>query len=293
MAAKLTPIVLRLAIPVVVIVLSTAAISFAAAGDTTSARPVAAAPSARPVVRVPDVTGQVFVFAKGMLEDGGFAWRVQGSVGGYAANVVASQYPAAGTRVVDTGMPTVRVTLTPSRTYPQHGDPENTSPYAGSKIVFPTTKPAAPVTKKPVATKPVVKKPVTTKPVTKKPVTKKPVTKTPVTKKPVVKPAQRPAAFAVPGAPKEPLDEITLTARADQLAAWVAAHPTKSDANVHHWLYQHAWIVTGAQFGWFHGREALQKLVQVDDRVIASWGIGSRSRAVAARALREVEAKAR
>ncbi len=288
MAAKLTPIVLRLAIPAVVVVLSTAAISFAAAGGSTP-RPVAAAPAARPVVRVPDVTGQVFVFAKGMLEDAGFAWRVQGSIGGYAANVVTSQYPSAGTRVVDDGMPTVRVTLTASRSYPQRGEPENTSPYTGSAIVLPTAKP---VIKKPVVKKPVVKKPVVKKPVVKKPV-KKPVVKKPVVKRPVVTPAQRPPAFVVPGAPKEPLDEITLTARADELSAWVQAHPTKTDANVNHWLYQHAWIVTGANFGWYHGDQALKKLVVVDNRVIDLWGVGSRSRAVATRALRGVEAKAR
>ena len=57
------------------------------------------------------------------------------------------------------------------------------------------------------------------------------------------KPQTRPPAFVVPGAPKEPLDEITLTARAQKLDAWLAKHPQKTDANVQHWLYQHAWIV--------------------------------------------------
>ena len=49
-----------------------------------------------------------------------------------------------------------------------------------------------------------------------------------------------------PGAPKEPPDEILLSARAKRLAAWVEAHPKRTAADVNHWLYQHNWIVTGA-----------------------------------------------
>ena len=64
-----------------------------------------------------------------------------------------------------------------------------------------------------------------------------------------------------------------------------------TDANVRHWFYQHEWVVTGAKFGWFQGSDALKTLIRVDDQVVSSWGIGSRSRAVAASALREVEAK--
>jgi hypothetical protein len=53
----------------------------------------------RPTLVVPDVRGQAFVFAKGILEDSGFGWRVTGGVQGYATNVVATQQPAAGSRV--------------------------------------------------------------------------------------------------------------------------------------------------------------------------------------------------
>jgi hypothetical protein len=225
-----------------------------------------------------------------MLEDAGFAWKVTGSVEGYSANTVATQYPAAGTKVVDNGMPTVRVTLSRNSHYPQKGDPENTSPYAGSRIVLQRTSPV--VNTKPEH-KPVTHTPVTHKPVVTKPATHKPVVTKPAVHKPVVKPQSRPPAFVVPGAPKEPLDEITLTARAQKLDAWVAKHPQKTDANVQHWLYQHAWIVTGAKFGWSNGDDALKILVHADDRVIDSWGIGQRSRAVATSALREVEAKTR
>jgi hypothetical protein len=289
MAAKLTPTVLRLAVLAFVALLSTAAISFAAAGGSAPAPAATSAPAARPLVRVPDVRGQVYVFAKGMLEDAGFAWRVSGGVQGYASNLVASQVPAPGTRVVDNGMPTIRLTLSANGRYPQHGEPENVAPYTGSKIVLPTAKPKPVVKPRPVVKpKPAVKPVVKPKPVVRpKPVTKpKPATKP----TPANKPVARPPAFAVAGAPKEPLDEITLTARARKLEAWVESHPEKTDANVRHWFYQHEWVVTGAKFGWFQGAEALQIVLRVDDRVIDSWGIGSRSRAVAARALREVEA---
>jgi hypothetical protein len=106
-----------------------------------------------------------------------------------------------------------------------------------------------------------------------------------------LRPPFRPPAFRVPSAPKEPLDEITLPARAHRLAAWLPSRrPTA--ANLRHWLYQHAWIVTGARFGWWHGAEALRILIRVDRRVESRWGIGYRSEAVARRALAEVVARA-
>jgi hypothetical protein len=95
----------------------------------------------------------------------------------------------------------------------------------------------------------------------------------------------------VPGARKEPLDEITLPARARHLHAWLTPNRTLTAANLRHWLYQHAWIVTGARFGWWHGAEALRLLIRVDRRVESRWGIGYRSEAAAREALAEVEAK--
>lgn len=106
-----------------------------------------------------------------------------------------------------------------------------------------------------------------------------------------LRPPPRPPAFHVPGARKEPLDEITLPARARRLEAWLAARRNPTAANVQHWLYQHAWIVTGARFGWWHGAEAIRTLIRVDRRVEARWGIGYRSEAAARQALAEVEAK--
>jgi len=65
----------------------------------------------------PDVERQVYVFAKGILQDAGFAWQVEGSVRGYAANTVAIQQPAPGTRVRDTGAPLVVLRLVANAHY--------------------------------------------------------------------------------------------------------------------------------------------------------------------------------
>jgi len=92
----------------------------------------------------------------------------------------------------------------------------------------------------------------------------------------------------VPGAPKEPVDEIPLPARARHLEAWLTRDRGPTAANERHWLYQHAWIVTGAGFGWWHGAEALRVLIRVDRRAESQWGIGYRSEAVARGALAAV-----
>jgi hypothetical protein len=101
----------------------------------------------------------------------------------------------------------------------------------------------------------------------------------------------RPPAFVVPGARREPLDEIPLTARASALLRWIDKQPKATDANVKYWLYQHAWIVTGAEMGWWHGATALETLTAVDHRVWQLWGIGAASKAQAAAALTSVRAK--
>ena len=84
------------------------------------------------VLTVPDVRHQLFVFASGMLEDGGFGWKVRGSVGGYPANLVVSQSPKPGTHVIDTGAPAITLSL--SRRGAQLGAPQNRSPYGASLI---------------------------------------------------------------------------------------------------------------------------------------------------------------
>ena len=116
-------------------------------------------------------------------------------------------------------------------------------------------------------------------------------TQAPPTPRRPLRPPGRPPAFHVPGAPKEPLDEMTLPARARRLEAWLTPSRSLTSATLHHWLYQHAWVVTGARFGWWHGAEAIRTLIRVDRRVEARWGVGYRSEAAARQALAEVEAK--
>jgi hypothetical protein len=271
----------RAVIVAVVWVLGTAAFTLAA--DNTivgSSNPKASAtPADQPELIVPSVSGQAYVFAKGILEDSGFAWHVAGSVHGYSSNRVVTQSPAAGTRVVDTGAPTVTLRLVRGP-YDQLGQPADNSPYGGTAIrlagLASVTTPAAKPKTTPKA-KPAVKP--KTKPAAKP--------KAKPAAKPTAKPAARPPAFTDKGAPKEPLDEMPLTQRAQRLEQWVARKP-KTPANIQHWLYQHAWIVTGAKFGWWHGADALETLIRVDQHVEREWGIGAKSEAVARAALAQV-----
>jgi hypothetical protein len=281
MAFRLAALLPRAVIVALVWVLGTAAFTLAADNTIVGPSPSSTSSAAitQPDLVVPSISGQAYVFAKGILEDAGFAWRVTGSVRGYSSNRVVVQSPAAGTRVVDTGAPTITLRLARGP-YGELGRPVDASPYRGTAIKRAGLAAAAPK----AAPKP---KPKAAPKAAPKPATKpaaKPATK------PAAKPATktaRPPAFSVKGAPKEPLDEITLPARALRLETWVASKP-KTTANVRHWLYQHAWIVTGARFGWWHGSEALQTLIRVDQRVERQWGIGAKSEAVARAALAQV-----
>jgi beta-lactam-binding protein with PASTA domain len=274
MALRIATRLPRLAILGVVLLLASATLAVGAAKRLTAVPNGTPAPVAVATLVVPDVSGQAFVFAKGSLEDTGFAWQVIGSVRGYAANKVARQSPPAGTRVRDTGAPTITVTL--KRTaYPEKGSPEDVSPYAGTSLqpvglATTSVTPVSPVSAAPRGAQ--------TKPATKKAEPK------------VAAPTKRPPAFAVTGAPTEPVDEMALTQRAELLSAWIGARP-KTKANVRYYLYQHSWIVTGAKFGWWHGAESLRKLIAVDRVAQQRWGIGRKSELVARRALADVEAK--
>ena len=276
----------RLLVLTVIWLLATAALTYAAAQRMGSTHVATTTPttttSDAPDLVVPDVRKQAYVFAKGTLGDAGFAWRVKGSVEGYPSNTVTTQSPLPGTKVVDTGAPLVVLTLAVSGK--QSGLPEavsSTPPtavkladFAGAEAAPAATTPATTTT---AATAPALPKTSTTKRKTAAPAKKLP--------------QRRPPAFAVAGARREPLDEIPLTDRAALLLRWVQSHPSATDANVKHWLYQHSWIVTGAELGWWHGAAALRELVTVDQRVWKLWGIGERSEAVARQALAEVETK--
>jgi PASTA domain len=257
----------------VVILLASATLAVGAAKRMAAVPQGAPAPVQVATVVVPDVTGQAFVFAKGTLEDTGLAWKVVGSVHGYSVNKVAKQTPAAGTKLKDTGAPTITVTL--ERTaYPETGEPEDVSPYFGTSVVpigVPKTTPAPAVTPAPAAPKPAAAKPKPTAPAAA---------------------AQRAPDFVVAGAPKEPQKEMPLPQRAKLLSAWIAKHP-KTTPNVRHYLYQHSWIVTGAKFGWWHGAQALRELIAADRTAQQRWGIGRKSELVVRAALAEVEARSK
>ena len=133
MAVRLAALLPRAVIVALVWILGTAAFTLAAdntiVGPSTP-NPSAGAAAAQTELVVPSVSGQAYVFAKGILEDSGFAWRVVGSVRGYSSNRVITQSPAAGTRVVDTGAPTVIVRLV-------------RGPYDAARAVPSTSRPTA------------------------------------------------------------------------------------------------------------------------------------------------------
>lgn len=257
--------------------LATTALTYAAAQrmntPTATPTPLTTTTTAAPsVLVVPDVRHQAYVFAKGSLGDSGFAWRVVGSVQGYPANTVVSQSPAAGTRVIDTGAPLIVLRLQRA-TGAQDGLPEIASAIPGTPVRL------ADLAARPVSV------PKTTLKTPAKVVTPKRV---PVKNR--APQQKRPPAFVVAGARLEPLDEIPLTARARALLRWIDNKPKATDPNVKYWLYQHAWIVTGAEMGWWHGESALETLTAVDQRVFELWGIGAVSKAQAEAALATVRA---
>ena len=284
----------RVALLVGVVLLATATLTLAATSTVAPAAPPEVPAAVEPhTLVVPDVRRQAYVFAKGTLEQAGFAWRVEGAVKGFAANTVTQQTPAPGAKVVGKGAPIVVLRLSSNGSYKQEGSPENISPYAGTPARLVGAKPvkpkAPPVKPKASRVKP---KAASAKP--KATPATKPGQRVVETAKPSGKPASRRVpAFVVKGAPKEPLDEISLPARAKRLAAWLEAHKTRTPKRVDHWLYQHNWIVTGARFGWSGGAEALRTLVEVDARVRVLWGVGARSRQVARAALIDVERSSR
>jgi hypothetical protein len=276
MALRIATRLPRLAVIGAVLLLASATLAVGAAKRMAAVPQGAPAPVPVATVVVPDVTGQAFVFAKGTLEDTGLAWKVVGNVHGYAANKVSKQTPAAGTKLKDTGAPTITVTL--ERTaYPEQGEPEDVSPYFGTSVQpigLPT--PAPTPVPAPAAPKPAARKPAAAKPKPAGPAAA----------------AKRAPDFVVAAARPEPQNEMPLPQRAHLLSSWIASH-AKTRANVRHFLYQHSWIVTGAQFGWWHGAEALRELIAADHAAERRWGIGRKSELVARAALTEVEARSK
>jgi PASTA domain len=277
MAARFTALLPRLLALTVIWLLGAATFTLAAEKKAVTPTQTVASQAAKPtLLTVPDVRGKAYVFAKGILQDSGLAWRVQGSVQGYAANSVVYQSPRAGARVVDNGAPTVTLRLSKNSTYGERGLPENEAPYPGTRILSLSEWRAE--HEQPQET-------TSTSPTT--------ATTTPTTTE--TQPAPHPAEtrkpdFEVPGAPAEPADELTLPARARMLARRMDAMSKPTNQLVNYWLYQHAWIVTGARFGWHDGAEALRILIKVDQSLVRRFDFGARSERLARRALAYVEA---
>jgi hypothetical protein len=274
MAARLTLLLPRLAVLVLVWLLAAASFTFAAGSKQPASQQQTAATPAKQkpkILVVPDVRRQAYVFAKGILQDFGFAWRVDGSVKGFAANTVAVQIPAPGTRVIDNGAPTVILRLQRNPDYSEKGLPENTSPFRGTSVVLLRDWRAA--QQSAVETQP-------------KPKPEPSPSKSAPTKS--KQPKVRKPDFVVEGAKPEPADEMPLPDRARWLAGRLAAASSPTPKLVRFWLYQHSWIVTGAQFGWKDGDEALTILIRVDRDLQARFGFGARSAAVAERVLADV-----
>ncbi len=309
MSLRFPALLPRVAVIAAVALGATATLTYAAGqGISTSTPSATEAPVVRATISVPDVRSQAFVFAKGALEDAGFAWKVTGSVHGYSSNTVVSQNPLPGTKVFDTGAPLVTLSLSRNTKYPEVGAADDVAPYAATAVervngpAFPAAPKKARPAAKPAATKPAATTPAVTTTTATTPATTT-TTTTPATTTAARATAAAPAAsaapqsrtpdFVVPGAKKEPADEIPLTLRATQLEAWLAKHPKPTNTNVKYWLYQHSWIVTGARLGWWHGADALRTLIAVDARVQSTWGMGAKSEAATTAALRYVEAKAK
>lgn len=284
MAAHLSALLPRLVALTLIWLLATSTITFAAGGRATTPPPPPAAPAPKgpEYLVVPDVRRQAYVFAKGILADGGFGWRVTGAVKGYAANTVVSQKPAPGAKVEDTGAPEIVLVLKRNPAYPEHGLPENASPTPGTPVVLARARDLAPEPEPPAEEQPA-----------EEPAAEQPKDETPTKQKQEPADKERVPAFHADGAPAEPLDEMPLPDRARLLEKRLAGNANPTRALVKHWLYQHSWLVTGARFGWSGGAEALRILVRIDRDLQARWGIGGKSLAVARAALAEVERRSR
>jgi hypothetical protein len=286
MAARFTALILRLLALTVIWLLGAATFTLAAEKKATppGAGTGAAAQVARPtVITVPDVRGKAYVFAKGILQDAGLAWRVRGAVQGYAANAVVWQSPVAGSRIIDNGMPVVSVRLSKNAAYGERGLPENESPYLGTRVVYLSDWRKAHEQSSGTTSAATTTAPATTS-------TAPTTTSTTTTEPEPVEPKTRKPDFTVPGAQPEPADEIPLPQRARLLQRRMKAMSKPTNRLVNYWLYQHSWIVTGARFGWHDGDEALRILIKVDQSLERRFDFGARSEAVARRALAYVEA---
>ena len=299
MAARLTALLPRFLALTVIWLLGAATYTLAADTVPIAKHEKKAEAAAKPhVLTVPDVRKKAYVFAKGILQDAGFAWRVDGNVKGFSANTVTVQRPAPGTKVIDNGAPLVVLSLSRNTTYGESGLPENSAPYKATRVVLvsdwardqiePTTSGETETTSTETGATTTAPAATTTAPAA---TTTEPAGTTTEPEQPEEK--TRKPDFEVPGAPVEPADEMPLPERARALEHRLAGKGKPSQRLINFWLYQHSWIVTGARFGWHDGAQALRILIKVDQSLERRFGFGARSEVVARRALAYVEAQAK
>ena len=189
----------RIVALVVLCALASIALTIAFAHGDSSKSKRKAKVTAPPTKTVPGVVNQPYVFAESTLQQQGFGWKVVGPVAGWASAVVSSQSPAQGTKVMDTGAPLVTLQLSKPKGLVTQGTPENSSPYAGTKIMLPagSTGTTQSTTSAQTTTTGAFSTSTTT--------TRSMSTSTNTTPAQVEK---RPPAFKIAGAKPEPLDEI-------------------------------------------------------------------------------------
>jgi len=300
MAARLTALLPRLLALTVIWLLGAATYTLAADKVPLAKQDKKTEAASKPhVLTVPDVRKKAYVFAKGILQDAGFAWRVEGSVKGFAANTVTVQRPAPGTRVIDNGAPVVILSLSRNAAYGESGLPENTAPYRGTRVVLMSTwasdqTPTDSTETETSATDTGATTTTETAPTSTEtaPTMTEPAGTTTTEPEPPTDKTRKPD-FQVPGAPAEPADEMPLPQRARALQERLAGSNKPSQHLINFWLYQHSWIVTGARFGWHDGAEALRILIKTDQSLERRFGFGAKSEVVARRALAYVEAQAK
>src|SRR6185503_12722767 len=219
MAARLTALLPRLVALTVIWLLGAATYTLAADTVPIAKHDKQAEAASKPhVLTVPDVRKKAYVFAKGILQDAGFAWRVEGSVKGFAANTVTVQRPAPGTKVIDNGAPLVVLSLSKNTTYGESGLPENSAPYKGTRVVLVSdwARDQIPTTSETTETTTTEPAGTTTEPEQTEDKTRKP-------------------DFEVPGAPVEPAAEMPLPERTRALQRRLAGANKPSQHLINFW----------------------------------------------------------
>ena len=222
----------------------------------------------RRVVVVPDVRGHAYVFAKGILEDAGFSWRVAGPLEGYATNVVVGTTPAPGTQLVDTGAPTIELTLERSAGYAESGSPENAAPFAGTPVrlagqavALRATQPREERSALPPAV--------------------------------VGRPDGDVRAIVAAASWGRQFERGSLPRRVGALARWLRWHRRPTAARIRHWDEQHAAMVSAAERGAREGESALRVLVRLDRHAAHLWRTGQRGEARTRAARADLEERSR